>query len=551
MEMQIISTKAKRIVFKMGFVNQSNIWKRAALFLCGALFAIHAYAQTPAGWSLLWSDEFNQADGSAPDSAKWGNDIGGHGWGNSELQYYTARTNNARIESGQLVIEARAESYMGRDYTSARLLTKGKWNAEYGRIEARIKIPRGQGIWPAFWMLGSNIDSVGWPNCGEIDILENIGREPTVVHGTVHGPGYSGANSVGRPYSLPGNAAFADQFHIYSVEWTTNQIKWSVDGQQYFVLTPAGLPTGKAWVFNHPHFVILNLAVGGQWPGNPDATTTFPQRMTVDYVRAYGPTNATSVCSDNGLFNPGFESGSLDGWMPYGNSIGNVSVGHSSNLPVHGGNYVFKVFGQFSGGENYSGVYQDFSAAPGNVYRAESWAMTPVGDQIAGGNSAWMEVSFRDAGGQMLKLYRSALMTSSSAAGVWNALAATNELSLQTFQVIGSANELVAPPQTVSLRYQIVFRQLNNAGGAVLFDDLNLARPDSLDPPVSAAYTESGLRLSFPTSSGLMYEVRCKSDLSAASWQVLTNLTGNGNTRVFTDSATLHQRFYNVARICN
>jgi len=238
-------------------------------------------------WQLIWSDEFTQPDGSSPDPAKWNYDTGGGGWGNNEWEYYTSRTNNARIEAGMLVIEAHEESYGGRDYTSARLLTKGKWSWTYGRIEVRIKIPRGQGIWPAFWMLGANIDSVSWPTCGEIDIMENIGREPTIVHGTVHGPGYSGGNGIGGSYSLPGGGVFADGFHNFAVEWTTNQIKWFVDGQQYFTVTPARLPGGTTWVLDQPQFLLLNVAVGGIWPSYPDETTTFPQRMTVDYVRVY------------------------------------------------------------------------------------------------------------------------------------------------------------------------------------------------------------------------------------------------------------------------
>ena len=253
-----------------------------------AVFALASLAgglgSASAAWQLVWSDEF---DGTNIDTTKWGFDLGGGGWGNRELEYYTSRTNNARIEGGQLVIEARQESYSGSSYTSARLLTKGKWSWTYGRIEARIKIPRGQGVWPAFWMLGANISTVGWPACGEVDIMENIGREPAIVHGTVHGPGYSGGNGIGGPYSLPGGAAFADDFHLYAVEWTTNQIKWFVDGQQYFMVTPANLPKGTTWVFTRPQFLLLNVAVGGSWPGNPKATTTFPQRMTVDYVRVY------------------------------------------------------------------------------------------------------------------------------------------------------------------------------------------------------------------------------------------------------------------------
>ncbi len=246
-----------------------------------------------AAWQLAWSDEFTQADGTPPDATKWGYDIGGGGWGNNELEYYTARTNNARIVGGQLVIEAKVESYGGSSYTSARLLTKVKRSWTYGRMEARIKIPKGQGIWPAFWMLGTNIDLVGWPTCGEIDIMENIGKttEQAKVYGTIHGPqsggDYNGGAGVGGSYTLPGGAALADDFHVFAVEWTTNQIKWFMDSNQYFTATPASLPGGGTWVFTQPQFFILNVAVGGNWPGNPDGTTVFPQQMLVDYVRVY------------------------------------------------------------------------------------------------------------------------------------------------------------------------------------------------------------------------------------------------------------------------
>jgi beta-glucanase (GH16 family) len=238
-------------------------------------------------WKLVWSDEFNQPDGSLPDASKWSFETGGNGWGNGEMEYYTARTNNARIEDGKLVIEARPENFGGKTITSARLLTKGKCDWTYGRIEARIKIPFGQGIWPAFWMMGTNIDAVSWPACGEIDIMENIGREPGTVHGTVHGPGYSGSHGIGGPFTLPGGAALADDFHVYGIEWTTNRIDWYIDGRTYFSITPARLPVNGRWAFDQSKFVLLNLAVGGGWSGYPDATTSYPQRMLVDYVRVY------------------------------------------------------------------------------------------------------------------------------------------------------------------------------------------------------------------------------------------------------------------------
>ena len=269
-----------------------------------ALTDVNSTAAVPkVDWNLIWSDEFNLADGSVPDATKWSYDTGGNGWGNQELEYYTARTNNARIEDGKLVIEARQEKFKGKNHTSARLQTKNKCSWTYGRIEARMKIPRGQGIWPAFWMLGTNIASVSWPACGEIDIMENIGKEPGTVHGTVHGPGYSGDAGIGGPSTLPGGAALADDFHVYAIEWETNRIRWFLDRQVYFTLTPANLPAGKEWVFNQPHFLLLNLAVGGGWPGYPDATTTFPQRITVDYVRVYSKTLPFPAAKNVGTVN--------------------------------------------------------------------------------------------------------------------------------------------------------------------------------------------------------------------------------------------------------
>jgi beta-glucanase (GH16 family) len=243
-----------------------------------------------------FKDEFNGPAGSPVDGTKWTAEIGGGGWGNQELEYYTSSTDNAYQDgSGSLVIKAvkllpplSITCWYGPcQYTSARLITKQKFDLKYGRFEARIKIPRGQGVWPAFWLLGNNIDSVSWPQCGETDIMENIGREPSIVHGTIHGPGYSGANGIGAPFTLSGNRVFADDFHVFTIEWTTNQIRWYVDGQVYKTVTPQDLPAGSQWVYDHPFFILLNFAVGGQWPGSPDGTTVFPQTMLVDYVRAY------------------------------------------------------------------------------------------------------------------------------------------------------------------------------------------------------------------------------------------------------------------------
>ena len=242
-------------------------------------------------WQLVWSDEFDGPDGATPDRDKWVFDLGGGGWGNNELQTYTDRPENASIQRGMLVIRAVRETFTGadgisRDYTSARLKTLGRFTQTYGRFEARMRIPRGQGVWPAFWMLGDDIGTTGWPGCGEIDIMENIGREPALVHGTLHGPGYSGAQGIGGSYSSPDGRAFADGFHVFAVEWEPQAIRWSVDGTVYQTRTPADL-RGARWVFDHPFFLLVNVAVGGNWPGNPDATTVFPQELVVDWVRAY------------------------------------------------------------------------------------------------------------------------------------------------------------------------------------------------------------------------------------------------------------------------
>lgn len=274
-------------------MKRSYLITAPSLLILLLVFFLAAAGQVKAR-KMAFKDEFNGPAGSAPDPAKWTAEIGGAGWGNQELQYYRNSTENAYIDgSGNLVIKALKMSpplnlscwYGPCQYTSARLMTKAKFEIKYGRFEARIKIPGGQGVWPAFWMLGNNIDTAGWPQSGEIDIMENIGREPSTVHGTVHGPGYSGANGIGAPYNLPGTRTFADDFHTFAVEWSPAEIRWYVDGIQYQVLTPQNLPAGAAWVFDHPFFMILNFAVGGAWPGNPDASTTFPQKMQIDYVR--------------------------------------------------------------------------------------------------------------------------------------------------------------------------------------------------------------------------------------------------------------------------
>lgn len=242
--------------------------------------------------TLVWSDEFTGPSGALVDATWWVSESGGDGWGNHELEYYTDRGRNASLDGdGHLVIQALRERYEGggatHEFTSARLKSQGRFQQAYGRFEARIKIPRGQGIWPAFWMLGADIDAAGWPRCGEIDVMENIGREPSIVHGSMHGPGFSGGDSLSAAYTLAGGAAFADAFHVFTVDWDPGEVRFYVDDDLYETRTPADLKAGQAWVFDHPFFILLNVAVGGDWPGSPDAATVFPQAMVVDYVRVY------------------------------------------------------------------------------------------------------------------------------------------------------------------------------------------------------------------------------------------------------------------------
>jgi beta-glucanase (GH16 family) len=280
----------------------------AAAFLLLSARAAAAPASAPARpttWALAWSDEFDGPAGASPDPAKWTPEVGNDGWGNNELEYYCrpgsgrapcdARRPNARLDGrGHLLIEAFPSS---GTWTSARLKTLGLEQTRYGRVEARIRLPSGAGLWPAFWMLGVDVSSVGWPACGEIDVMENVPAVgdnplgPTKIKSTIHGPGYSGGNGIGKVTAIPGGGRVDDGYHVYGAIWSPERVQFYVDdpGSPFFTVTPASLPKGTRWVYDHPFFLILNLAVGGGWPGPPDATTPNPARMLVDWVRVYKP----------------------------------------------------------------------------------------------------------------------------------------------------------------------------------------------------------------------------------------------------------------------
>lgn len=240
---------------------------------------------TDPGWVLRWADEFEGPAGQLPDPANWAFDIGTD-WGNAQLEYDTDRPENVSLDGeGNLAITAREEWYEGQPYTSGRIKTSGLFEQQEGRFEARIQLPTGAGIWPAFWMLGNDFEEIGWPACGEIDIMEYRGQEPTVVMGSVHGPGYSGVASLTGRYDLVGGR-FDTGFHTFAVEWTRDEITWFVDDTTYHRVRPADVDGD--WVFDHPFFILLNVAVGGGFVGAPPESTAFPQTMLVDWVRVYG-----------------------------------------------------------------------------------------------------------------------------------------------------------------------------------------------------------------------------------------------------------------------
>lgn len=282
----------------------------SVLFLCGCGGASGTAGSSGAPTVLptaaplqpVWSDEFNGSANAPVDPTKWTSNVGGDGWGNGELEYYTEAvdssspnftTKNAHLDgNGNLAISAIAESPSGKtcwygtcSYTSARLVTLGKFSKQYGRFEARMKVPPGAGLWPAFWMLGISND---WPNSGEIDVMESIGINPATVYGSAHGPGFVGAAISGQA-TLP-TGQLSDAFHVYAVQWQPGQIQYLLDGVPYETIVPSMMPPGGTWEFDRqPFYLILNLAVGGSssWGGAPNASTPFPAQLLVDYVRVY------------------------------------------------------------------------------------------------------------------------------------------------------------------------------------------------------------------------------------------------------------------------
>jgi beta-glucanase (GH16 family) len=290
---------------------------RRCLLLLGAGLAGALRAASPV---LVWSDEFDQPSGTQPDPAKWGYDLGvgdPPGWGNNELETYTNSPNNVLVVADPSASDGRALAIRAQatagGYTSARINTASTFTLTYGRMEARAKVPTGIGCWPAFWALGSNVATVGWPTCGEIDIMEWVGQTPTHIKGSLHANGYSGGQSLNADCVLPNNQSYSDAYHVFAVDWYPDQIVFSMDGTVYEVQKKSGIPAGSQWPFDAPFYILLNFAVGGNWPGPPSASTVFPQDFQIDYVRVYSlpttpPANlvwAPTPPSGVGAYSPG------------------------------------------------------------------------------------------------------------------------------------------------------------------------------------------------------------------------------------------------------
>lgn len=237
-------------------------------------------------FGLVWEHQFDGASNTPPDPSIWVHDVGGDGWGNNQLEYNSDRTDSVRLNGeGFLEIVAQREDFEGNEFTSGRITTNGLWTGGYGKYEARIKLPEGQGIWPAFWLLGADFNTVGWPSCGEIDILEMRGDNPYEVSGTIHGPGYSGGDGNGGVFQY--GEPLSDDFHTYRVDIDPGHISWFVDDEHYLTISSGDIPSTAPWVFDGEYFILLNVAVGGNYLEDPDDNTEFPVSMLVDYIRYY------------------------------------------------------------------------------------------------------------------------------------------------------------------------------------------------------------------------------------------------------------------------
>lgn len=428
----------------------------ACVGLAAAMFAARVSAQTdcgpdPSQWQMVFEENF---DATTLDPAKWRIEDAAL-VKNNELQYYAP--DEVYTENGHLVLRSRQRSYGGRNYTSGLVDTIGRFALTYGRVEARMKLPRGQGLWPAFWMLPAD---GAWPP--EIDIMELLGNNPNRVYMTHHWGAWPNVSHYGCDFSGPD---FSQGYHTFTIEWTPDHINWYVDGVlRCFASSP---------IPDRPMYIILNTAVGGDWPGNPNAQTVFPQYTEIDYVRAW---TRGDLVQPNTLWNRSFDDGNavanppipLPAWTVFGNTYKNTNVSRTGGASM-------KVFGNFNGQPNSSGGMQSLVARPGEVWSAEVWARHISGDLLAPGNSAIIKLEWLDEVGGVIGSNQSTVLTSTSAANTW----------------IRGTTGATAPPGAVRARLALLVSQVNNGAGAAYFDDSLLTRV-SAPPPCAADFDNSG-----------------------------------------------------------
>ena len=439
--------------------------RTALMWVASLALAAPASAQ----WTLAWSDEF---DGPSLDTGVWEHMLGSGtayglpaGWGNNELQIYTSDSANSYVQNGSLHLVAVKTG--GSSYTSARLRTQGNLDILYGRIEARMKIPSGQGMWPAFWMLPTGSPYGGWASSGEIDIMESTGIADR-VYGTIHFGDYW-PNNASNGGSYAGGNDYGSTFHTMAIEWEPDQMRWYMDNVMYHSVNSSqwysvAAPGNSRAPFDTPFHLLLNVAVGGDWPGYPDGSTVFPQTLEVDYVRVYTAGSGSST----ELQNAGFESGGspFASWGTFGNVLPNI---HQVQLFPFAGASHAKMYGQFVGGANDCGVYQSVDAAPGEVWTATVQAAHEGFDAIQGTNRGFMSLLFHDALGNQLADHPIDTLDASSPTDVY-----------QPFSVTATA-----PPGTASAQIVLGFYQsaTNPRAGAIYYDAATLtAAPAACSP---------------------------------------------------------------------
>jgi len=519
------------------------------ILLFYALARLAVTAQT-----LVWSEEFNYT--SAPDSRVWSYDLGSTGWGNSELQDYTSNANNVWVDGSNLVITARRS---GNYFSSGRIKTLDKLTFQYGTVEARIQTPDlANGLWPAFWTMGNNNTSVGWPACGEIDIMEmghadgiSSGRVNRRVGSAAHWE--SGGSYAG--YGLPKYLAsdINDTFVIYRMEWTPYSIRTYIDGAEIWTM---GITAGDMEEFHAPHFFLLNLAVGGTYPGitSPSGiTAAFPAEYKVDWIRIYdngytvlggSSTIVPPMPGSNALVNAGFESGKT-GWTL------NLSGGTAEASTTHARNGVHALMINSTGAGAWSApnASQSFPANPGEVYNLQGYLLNPSSAPIAGSSFGLFKIEFRNSVGTVLE--PAAVEVGTSAASPYYGaesrpfLAASSSADMWIF----SWTQAEAPANTAWVSFILLNVNQPENPGPMYFDDIQAVLVDNQVQPFSLNYglADGNIQIDFPAQIGIHYEVAYKSSLTNANWTPIETLIGNGKTNSFLYPMSDSVRFYRVS----